>query len=124
MTTLCYILHLRNKEVPADPDAKHVLYVAMLADKYDCMEAMMHTAQCWVSKHLDLTTTQPKDRYTLLIAACYLQDPNLFQKTAHDLIMKSTTKIYIPRDLVKYDLLDTIDKVHSKYYQLAWQMRA
>lgn len=115
MAILCHILHLRNHNVSLYPSAKQVLDVAQLADKYDCTEAAMLSAHCWITGLLDHPTTDTKTRCTLLLAAYYFQHSVLLKKIAYQLITRSTMEIQIPDHLSYANLPETMVRLFSKY---------
>ncbi|KAK5718575.1 hypothetical protein LTR15_008306 [Elasticomyces elasticus] len=77
MNILCNVLHHRNKAVLDNwPQTDMMVKVAILSDKYDCIEAMMPTAKCWLpppTKTGNLTS-----RRNLMTAAYYFHDNKAF----------------------------------------------
>ncbi|KAK5692546.1 hypothetical protein LTR97_010857 [Elasticomyces elasticus] len=74
---LCNVLHHRNKAVLDNwPQTDMMVKVAILSDKYDCIEAMMPTAKCWLpppTKTGNLTS-----RRNLMTAAYYFHANKAF----------------------------------------------
>lgn len=118
MLTLCRVLHFHNKETVLLFDVNHILGVAVLADKYDCTEAMMPSVACWVYENLKLDTIHKTERQTLLLAAHYVKSTRLYATIGHELVMKSFGPIHGPGQSLNKQLPETVTNVLSKYYYL------
>ncbi|WZH50277.1 uncharacterized protein QYS62_011521 [Fusarium acuminatum] len=67
LKTICSIIHYQNKKVPRTLPAGDVLAVAVVADKYDCVNALEFASETWLRPSGD----EP-DNLMLLTAAAYL----------------------------------------------------
>jgi hypothetical protein len=64
---ICSIIHYQNKKVPRTLPAGDVLAVAVVADKYDCVNALKFASETWLR-----TSGNEPDNLMLLSAAAYL----------------------------------------------------
>ncbi|KAM5360762.1 hypothetical protein BFJ70_g16769 [Fusarium oxysporum] len=64
---ICSIIHYQNKKIPRTLSAGDVLAVAVVADKYDCVNALKFASETWLG-----TSGDGSDNLMLLTAAAYL----------------------------------------------------
>lgn len=93
MKCLCLTLHFKNSGLPAKPKIQEVRVLAILVDKYDCVEAVRYSARCWLQ---DTGTNDDSDMPTLTAcaeAAWLLHDTFAFKLATKALIrQKGQTK--------------------------------
>ena len=123
MTTLCNILHHRNKNVPGAHSGSSLMQLAIITDKYDCLEAISHYSRLTFTNLL--TSKIPvNDIGPLLLAALLLDEPIAFQRTSRELVYASdgidvtgvfgsvllgvddTVKALLPQGLIGTNVLD------------------
>jgi hypothetical protein len=84
MTTLCQVLHHSYRQVNRDVDAEALVDLAVVADKYDCAEAMSQYGSCCISEWLRPGNKRPAlfiPAYGYLIyPALTFDDAYAFQK--------------------------------------------
>ncbi|KAG5782216.1 hypothetical protein H9Q73_004144 [Fusarium xylarioides] len=64
---ICYIIHYQNKKVPRTLPAGDILAVAVVADKYDCVDILKFASESWLR-----TSGDEPDNLMLLTAAAYI----------------------------------------------------
>lgn len=96
-TALCKILHLRNRALPSKPSPSQLLSLAMVADKYDCIEAVEPTIRMWLGARSSLRSfIQPST--DVLATAFIIKDSIFFRMEAKNLVLESIEKIDEPSD--------------------------
>ncbi|MCJ1438444.1 hypothetical protein MMC27_007833 [Xylographa pallens] len=88
MTTLCNILHHRNKNVPGAHSGSSLMQLAIITDKYDCLEAISHYSHLTFTNLLK-SKILVNDIGPLLLAALLLDEPIAFQRTSRELVYAS-----------------------------------
>ncbi|KAK1248593.1 hypothetical protein MKX08_006813 [Trichoderma sp. CBMAI-0020] len=80
---ICSIIHHQNREVPQSLAAGDVLAVAVIADKYDCVQALRFASDSWLRPSGD-----EAGNLMLLTAAAYLfQNAQAFKEITKALIL-------------------------------------
>ncbi|KAM0499011.1 hypothetical protein ACHAP8_005715 [Fusarium lateritium] len=80
---ICSVVHYQNKEVPRTLPAGDVLAVAVVADKYDCVNALEFASDTWLRPPGD-----DPDNLMLLTAAAYLfRNAQAFKEITRALVL-------------------------------------
>jgi hypothetical protein len=80
---ICPIIHYQNKNVPRALPVGDVLAVAVVADKYDCVNALKFASETW----LRISGDEP-DNLMLLTAAAYLfRNAKAFKEITRALVL-------------------------------------
>ena len=94
MVAICQVIHGSDgpplKELL--PDA--LVYIAKLADKHDFIEALRSTAESWIEKKNQRSTTLV--RCKLLIAAFLFRLSDLFSDISRSILLRASGDIYAP----------------------------
>lgn len=85
MTLLCQILHLRNRSMGMPLAPNMLLRLVVLADKYDCTEAIMWAVN--ISTNSALMHKKDTTRAILLAIAYLMRDEKLGAHVAMELVM-------------------------------------
>ncbi|MCJ1282565.1 hypothetical protein MMC26_001889 [Xylographa opegraphella] len=88
MTTLCNILHHRTRNVPRSHSGSSLMQLAIITDKYDCLEAISHYSSISFTSLLKSEIIE-SDMGDLLFAAFVLDEPIAFQKVSRQLVFTS-----------------------------------
>lgn len=91
---LLRVLHFQNAEVPKELSPIEIFNMAVVTDKYECMDALRFVTTVWIESHLP--STAPAQLSILLESAYYFQDESLFQKVGHYLVWRSIGAINPP----------------------------
>jgi hypothetical protein len=86
MEYLCKVLHHRNGDLPNALPSNKILQLAILAHKYDCMEAMKHAAQKWMSRCRDNLSGSWGNSRALVASAVYFADGSMCKLAGVDYI--------------------------------------
>ncbi|MCJ1377106.1 hypothetical protein MMC17_000197 [Xylographa soralifera] len=122
MTTLCNILHHRNRNVPGTHSGSSLMQLAVITDKYDCLEAISHYSSLSFTNLLKSKFLE-NEIGPLLFAALVFDEPIAFQKISRELVYASrginisevfgsvllgvdnTTRALLPQGLIGTDVL-------------------
>ena len=88
MTTLCNILHHRNRNAPGTHTGLSLMQLAIITDKYDCLEAVSHYSSLSFINLLKSKIVE-SDVGSLLLAAFVLDEPIAFQRMSKELVYAS-----------------------------------
>lgn len=81
---ICAVIHHRNELVPQNLPARDVLKIALLADKYDCVDALKFAACVWLwPEKLEIS-----DALQLTAAAYLFREARAFKELTKPLILK------------------------------------
>lgn len=80
---ICVIIHHQNKKVPQTLAAGDVLRVAVIADKYDCVDALKFASGNWLRP----SKNAPGDLMLLTAAAYLFQNAQAFNEITRALIL-------------------------------------
>ena len=80
---LCAIIHHRNEMVPQTLAAVEVLRTAVVADKYDCLDAAKFAGECWLQHR----GNEAGDLMLLAAAAYLFQNAQAFNEVTKTLIL-------------------------------------
>lgn len=96
MTTVCQVIHLKFNVLGEHLSADDLVDIGLVADKYDCAEALTAAAFYWVGRIID--SVDHIDRATLLVATYLLKLEQPFQQLSYDLAMTTTSDKKISLD--------------------------
>ena len=85
MTTLCNILHHRTRNLPKIHSGSTLMQLAIITDKYDCLEAISHYSSLSFTYLLKSKIIE-NDIGPLLLAALVLDEPIAFQSISRELV--------------------------------------
>ena len=104
MEILCKVLHHRNDQVPPI-ESRLALQIALLADKSDCVTALMPSAHYWLEPCSPYSgEMKTVDRRRLLTAAYLFRDGSRFEHWAEELMLRSNEPMW-PAEEVDCDVL-------------------
>lgn len=83
MKYLCAVMHHQNKMIPATLPVQDVLNIAVLADKYDFVDAFSFTSAAWLLPG----NKEARDLMTLAAAASWFQNAQAFKAITKALIV-------------------------------------
>jgi hypothetical protein len=86
LNLLCAILHHQNKDISQTLSAGDVLGVAVMADKYDCLDALKFASGHWLRPGSPVTT-KAGDLILLMAAAYLFQNTRVFKEITRALVL-------------------------------------
>lgn len=93
MLVILNTLHLRNRVVPATMEPTELHAVAMLADKYDMVTAILPWARLWLSPwksySIDDIQYQQKGYEKMLAVSWIFEEEQIFRKATHKLVLET-----------------------------------
>lgn len=94
MFGLCKILHYNTMAMMKTSSMGDMLDCAILADKYDCVEAIFNSAYRWISELIQGFDSRSAEEHSKALLAAYLLRQNeLFGKLASRMVMASEGQV-------------------------------
>ena len=92
---VCNVIHHRNRYLPNVVNPEEVEQIAVLSEKYDCIEAMRFAAKAWLSPQLQHTIV---DLEHLMVAAYLFGEAEKFSLVTQALVLQHTSSFRLLRN--------------------------
>lgn len=80
---ICAAIHSRSQMIPGNISAQDILEIAIVADKYDFVDALVLASRAW----LRICENNEAANMALLAAACVFRNAQFFRQTSKALVM-------------------------------------
>ncbi|KAK4494030.1 hypothetical protein PRZ48_015216 [Zasmidium cellare] len=91
LTTVCQVLHMRLNVMDKHLDAREMVEIGVVADKYDFCAALSTATYYWCNQLID--GVDDIERARLFVAVYLLKQEGYFRQLSNDMVMKTSSDV-------------------------------